>query len=542
MFVYTIKRLSVLLLAFLLIPNLLSGQIFSHDANHTTRPARYSLDSLEVLDSVFTQAGDTLLYYPKTRVLDFNDSTLVTLIEDSVFTTTQAYYVKENVQRIDGFSDTIFYITSADTVYTYKQYDYFYHDPVFIFNLPEGTADTNRGSLYVKPPYAGNWVYAWLRYDTSVAEKWTPFASGDSLLENLESGAYKAQLNNNDTGDDTAFVAWVHNNDLRFQLDLMKALGDTIDRSRFYCGMIFFDGAVRLDSFFYYDYRNNDSAYWLRDTVHISWDSKCESVEQPNGYTEDEYVNKMTTMNRVNFNHRNPLPQNTWYYATARDVFGCERTDQLFYRSIETEARMTISHRAADEETWTVAGKPEGSAPVRVLFVNESLNAGSQEWISGDEHQYDQSIEFLGETDGQPFDHYYIYYVPDEYLPILITKTPEECTDTFKFEDQVIVVPSEIDIPNVFTPNEDGINDVFTIYNQSLREFEIMIFNRWGKRVYQYEGNINEWDGWNGYVKESGREAMPGEYYYVITAKGWEHDPPVEYKTKDHTGSFYLYR
>jgi len=49
-------------------------------------------------------------------------------------------------------------------------------------------------------------------------------------------------------------------------------------------------------------------------------------------------------------------------------------------------------------------------------------------------------------------------------------------------------------IPNAFTPNGDGINDVFEPIGQNIEKVEIFIFNRWGQQIYQsYHGEA--WDG-----------------------------------------------
>lgn len=74
------------------------------------------------------------------------------------------------------------------------------------------------------------------------------------------------------------------------------------------------------------------------------------------------------------------------------------------------------------------------------------------------------------------------------------------------------VLPKSIGIPNTFTPNGDGINDVWNI--QSLTYFPLCtvnIYNRYGSLVYQSKGYDKPWDGmYNGTI-------MPvGTYYYVI--------------------------
>jgi len=71
----------------------------------------------------------------------------------------------------------------------------------------------------------------------------------------------------------------------------------------------------------------------------------------------------------------------------------------------------------------------------------------------------------------------------------------------------------EFDLPNVFTPNNDGENDFFKpISNRFVESIEIIIYNRWGKSVFTTtDPNIN-WDG-NDYL--SGQPCSEGVYYYV---------------------------
>ncbi|WP_160290252.1 gliding motility-associated C-terminal domain-containing protein [Flavihumibacter solisilvae] len=53
----------------------------------------------------------------------------------------------------------------------------------------------------------------------------------------------------------------------------------------------------------------------------------------------------------------------------------------------------------------------------------------------------------------------------------------------------------EIKIPNAFTPNRDGINDVFRVRAQNLLNYRIEIFNRWGQVVYRSTSVTESWDG-----------------------------------------------
>ena len=67
--------------------------------------------------------------------------------------------------------------------------------------------------------------------------------------------------------------------------------------------------------------------------------------------------------------------------------------------------------------------------------------------------------------------------------------------------------------PNVFSPNEDGLNDFFTLdLEGDFKEcFELEIYNRWGNLIYQ-NSNGNRWDG----KTNSGKDVPQGTYFYIL--------------------------
>jgi gliding motility-associated-like protein len=67
-------------------------------------------------------------------------------------------------------------------------------------------------------------------------------------------------------------------------------------------------------------------------------------------------------------------------------------------------------------------------------------------------------------------------------------------------------------IPNIFTPNNDGINDVFYVRGKNISLFAIKIYNRWGAMVFE-STNLNL--GWDGYL--NGNECAAATYFYVAT-------------------------
>ena len=68
-------------------------------------------------------------------------------------------------------------------------------------------------------------------------------------------------------------------------------------------------------------------------------------------------------------------------------------------------------------------------------------------------------------------------------------------------------------VPNVFTPNGDGYNDIFKYKNQAQWEFETQVLNRWGELVYHNKTSQN-WDG-----SYQGQRVSAGVYFYILNAK-----------------------
>ena len=69
-------------------------------------------------------------------------------------------------------------------------------------------------------------------------------------------------------------------------------------------------------------------------------------------------------------------------------------------------------------------------------------------------------------------------------------------------------------VPNVFTPNGDGTNDVFHISAEGMKTFDVQIFNRWGQKVFETNSPNIDWTG----RSNSGVMESNGTYYYIITA------------------------
>ena len=109
------------------------------------------------------------------------------------------------------------------------------------------------------------------------------------------------------------------------------------------------------------------------------------------------------------------------------------------------------------------------------------------------------------------------------YYPYMVSTSDEQCTDTFRIPGGIYVVPSQLHIPNVFSPNGDGTNDYFVFKHQSLKTCRVTIVDRTGKVVYKRKiDDIYSWDGWDGNMHDSNRKAPEGQYYFVVEALGYD--------------------
>ncbi|MFI5222565.1 MAG: gliding motility-associated C-terminal domain-containing protein, partial [Bacteroidia bacterium] len=77
-------------------------------------------------------------------------------------------------------------------------------------------------------------------------------------------------------------------------------------------------------------------------------------------------------------------------------------------------------------------------------------------------------------------------------------------------------------IPNVFTPgNNDGINDAFDIDIAGFTKYQLVIYNRWGTKVFETDkdGNGNDGINWNGKEFNTGARCAEGTYFFIFNYK-----------------------
>ena len=104
------------------------------------------------------------------------------------------------------------------------------------------------------------------------------------------------------------------------------------------------------------------------------------------------------------------------------------------------------------------------------------------------------------------------YEEPGRYAVRLTITDAHGCSNTLIRKPYIVEDPS-LFIPNVFSPNADGVNDVYEIVYKGSRPTRLLILDRWGVKIFEATP-MRSWDG----RMESGRPAQEGIYYVVFTA------------------------
>ncbi len=162
-----------------------------------------------------------------------------------------------------------------------------------------------------------------------------------------------------------------------------------------------------------------------------------------------------------------------------------------------------------------------GIYPFNVNFTNtSSASAVSYLWSFGDN------------TNSTLLSPSHTFEEPGTYTVILQATTANGCTDSYSLTIVVLENTSSLEIPNIFTPNGDGKNDFFLVNGVRIKDFNCVIYDRWGLKIAEVVSVTSYWDG----RTQAGTAVSSGTYYYVIKAKGWDN------KDYDKSGFLQLLR
>ncbi|HRG00154.1 MAG TPA: gliding motility-associated C-terminal domain-containing protein [Bacteroidia bacterium] len=150
-----------------------------------------------------------------------------------------------------------------------------------------------------------------------------------------------------------------------------------------------------------------------------------------------------------------------------------------------------------------ISANPTGGVlPVVVSFTNNSVGANTYVWNFGNGNSANTST--VGSQTYNSAGTYTVY----------LTASNGSCSDIDYVVITVLNEESTLYVPNAFTPNGDSINDIFLVGATNIKEFNIMIFDRWGLKMFESSDILKGWDG-----KVNGKEVADGTYFHLIVAK-----------------------
>ncbi len=144
-----------------------------------------------------------------------------------------------------------------------------------------------------------------------------------------------------------------------------------------------------------------------------------------------------------------------------------------FTKSITVEGPPTAQFTSSPD-------KPQENVPIS--FVNQSMGGSTYLWDFGDG---------IVSTETNPVHQ---YNKTGTYNACLTVTNAAGCKDTVCQEVSAIVIPL-FDVPNAFSPNGDGMNDVMLVRGFGIARFNMKIFNRWGQLVFESNDPTIGWDG-----------------------------------------------
>ncbi len=162
---------------------------------------------------------------------------------------------------------------------------------------------------------------------------------------------------------------------------------------------------------------------------------------------------------------------------------------------------VTKSAKASFNASLTSIGFPN-----QLNLTNYSTNALSYNWLFSDVAAVDNNINTVKS-----------YTASGSYSVTLISFGALGCNDTSRYAFR-LADSSSIYLPNVFTPNNDSVNDIFKPITRGIKELNVWIYNRYGVIIFSSDKVNSFWDGYT----TSGEPCQSGIYFCVAEAIGFD--------------------
>jgi gliding motility-associated-like protein len=165
----------------------------------------------------------------------------------------------------------------------------------------------------------------------------------------------------------------------------------------------------------------------------------------------------------------------------------------------------SVNVNSANSPIASFIGNPNGTVfpGATVTYTDQSNPNGTT--VASITWTLDSAGVILASGSGSTFTHQFM--MPGSYHITVTVTTTDGCTGTYTYEQ--IVVPVQIIIPNVFSPNNDGENDALAFEGaQYYPNTSLSVFNRWGQEVYSSSNYKNTW--------KPGKDIAEGTYFFVL--------------------------
>ena len=233
--------------------------------------------------------------------------------------------------------------------------------------------------------------------------------------------------------------------------------------------------------------------------------------------TKDSTINKKICRGETySFNGQEIKESGVYTYKTKSLITGCDSIVTLNMDVIEPKDS-TIDERMCKGETYSFNGQEITESGV-YTYITKSLITGcdsivtlNMDVIEPDETE----ITMLMPQDGFYEWEGDVYRKPGTYKKMQKNQFGCDSIVTLTLDANPT---AHVNIPEGFSPNDDGINDTFVIQGiENYADNRIRIFNRWGNKVYEASPYRNNWDGRNHEGGNVGSDKLPvGTYYYLL--------------------------